>query len=103
MAGLWAIKTFRAKPETEYKLKEMKTLSGLSESEIIRLAIDGISVIREKPSKELMNALSRIENYEKSLRSIADKEEIDEGDKLTIDVCLTRINSLMNEIRKKYI
>lgn len=103
MAGLWAIKTFRAKPETEYKLKEMKILSGLSESEIIRLAIDGIKVIREKPSKELMNALSRIENYEKNFRSIADKDGLDEEDKLTINVCINRINSLMNDIRKKHL
>ena len=42
------IKSFRITPELEYKLNEMQELSGLSQSEIVRLALSGIKAIREK-------------------------------------------------------
>ena len=49
-------KTVRLTAEEEYKLKKMSEISGLTESDILRLFFYNITVIREKPSKELIKS-----------------------------------------------
>ncbi len=44
-------KTVRLTAEEEYKLKKMSEISGLTESDILRLFFYNITVIREKPFK----------------------------------------------------
>lgn len=104
MAEVCVIKSFRITPELEYKLNEIQELSGLSQSEIVRLALSGIKVIREKPSKELMNLLLKINNIGNNLNQITKHANtFDEVDIVSLRVCITQIDSLINEIRKKYL
>ncbi len=104
MAEVCVIKSFRATPELEYKIKSLKELSGLSESEIIRTALSDIKIIKEKPSKELMLSLSKLNNIGNNINQLTKYAntygEID-WDSLT--VCISNLNSVVNEIRKKYL
>ena len=48
MAEICVIKSFRLTPELAYKLEELHELSGLSQSEIVRLSLTGMKTIKEK-------------------------------------------------------
>ena len=104
MAEVCVIKSFRATPELEYKIKSMKELSGLSESEIIRSALSDIKVIRERPSRELMIALSKVNNIGNNINQIAKHANTyDEVDWNSVNVCISNLNSIANEIRKRFL
>ena len=104
MAEVCVIKSFRITPELEYKLVEMQELSGLSQSEIVRLALNGVKLIREKPSKELMKSLSNLNNIGNNINQLAKYANTYKMvDETTLRVCVTNINSMVNEIRKKYL
>ncbi len=104
MAEVCVIKSFRATPELEYKIKSMKELSGLSESEIIRSAVSDIKVIRERPSRELMIALSKVNNIGNNINQIAKHANTyDEVDWNSVNVCISNLNSIANEIRKRFL
>ena len=104
MAEVCVIKSFRATPELEYKIKSMKELSGLSESEIIRSALSDIKVIREKPSRELMIALSKVNNIGNNINQIAKHANTyDEVDWNSVNICISNLNSVANEIRKRFL
>lgn len=104
MAEICVIKSFRLTPELAYKLEEMHELSGLSQSEIVRLSLNGIKVIKEKPSKELMNALLKLNNIGNNINQIAKyANTFDEVDYKTLKVCVTNLNSIVNSIRRNYL
>ena len=104
MAEVCVIKSFRATPELEYKIKSMKELSGLSESEIIRSALSDIKVIRERPSRELMIALSKVNNIGNNINQLAKHANTyDEVDWNSVNVCISNLNSIANEIRKRFL
>ena len=97
-------KSVRITPELELKLVEMQELSGISQSEIIRLALSGIKVLREKPSKELMNSLLKVNNVGTILSQIRDQtKDSGELDYDSVRYCITQLNSLANEIRRKFL
>lgn len=104
MAEICVIKSFRLTPELAYKLEEMHELSGLSQSEIVRLSLTGMKVIREKPPKDLMSSLFKLNNIGNNLNQVAKyANTFDEVDEKTLEVCVTNLNSLVNEIRRKYL
>lgn len=104
MAEVCVVKSFRITPELEYKLVELHELSGLSQSEIVRLALNGVKIIREKPSKELMKALLNLNNVGNNLNQLAKyANTFVTVDETTLKVCITNLNSMVNEIRKKYL
>lgn len=104
MAEVCVIKSFRITPELEYKLVEMQELSGLSQSEIVRLALNGVKLIREKPSKELMKSFSNLNNIGNNINQLAKYANTYKMvDETTLRVCVTNLNSMVNEIRKKYL
>ncbi len=104
MAEVCVVKSFRITPELEYKLVELHELSGLSQSEIVRLALNGVKIIREKPSKELMKALLNLNNVGNNLNQLAKyANTFGTVDETTLKVCITNLNSMVNEIRKKYL
>lgn len=97
-------KTVRLTAEEEYKLKRMSEVSGLTESDIFRLFFYNITVIRAKPSKELMSALLKLNNIGNNVNQIAKHANtFDEIDYNSLRVYLTNLNSLVNEIRNKYL
>lgn len=97
-------KTVRLNAEEEYKLKEMSELSGLSESEILRLFFNNIKIIREKPSRELMNLLLKLNNIGNNINQIAKHTNtFDEIDYKTLMVCVTNLNNMVSEIRKSFL
>lgn len=104
MAEICVIKSFRFTPEIAYKLEEMHELSGLSQSEIVRLSLIGMKVLKEKPSKELMNALLKLNNIGNNINQIArHANTFDEIDYKTLKVCVVNLNSLVNDIRRKFL
>jgi len=97
-------KTVRLTAAEEYKLKKMSEISGLTESDILRLFFYNITVIREKPSKELINSLNKINNIGNNINQIAKHANtFDEIEFDTLKVYLTNLNSLVNEVRNKYL
>ena len=104
MAEVVVTKSFRLTPELEFKLVELQELSGLNQSEIVRLALSGVSVIREKPSKELMNQLLKIKNIGSILNQINQlRKETGELDVDSLRYCISKLNSIANDIRRKYL
>ena len=104
MAEVCVIKSFRITPDLEYKIKDMKELSGLSESEILRESLKGIKIVREKPSKELMVALSKVNNIGNNINKIAKHANtFDDVDWENIMICVANLNCVANEIRKKFL
>ena len=104
MAEVCVIKSFRATPELEYKIKSMKELAGLCEAEIIRSALSDIKVIRERPSRELMIALSKVNNIGNNINQLAKHANTyDEVDWNSVNVCISNLNSIANEIRKRFL
>ena len=103
MAEVCVTKSVRLTPQQEYKLIEMQELSGLSQSEIVRMALDGIKVIREKPSKELMNTLLKLDSIGAKLLKLLEKDNISEEDRVSLKVCATTLHSTTNDVRKKYL
>ena len=104
MAEICVIKSFRLTPELAYKLEEMHELSGLSQSEIVRLSLTGMKVIREKPSKDLMSSLFKLNNIGNNLNQVAKyANTFDEIDYNTLKVCVANLNSLVNDIRRNYL
>ena len=104
MAKTCVIKSFRLTPEIAYKLEEMSELSGLSQSEIVRLSLTGMKTIKEKPSKELMNALLKTNNIGNNINQIAKHANtFDEIDYKTLKLCVANLNSMVNDIRRNYL
>jgi hypothetical protein len=104
MAEVCIIKSFRFTPELAYKLEELHELTGLSQSEIVRLSLNGVKVFEKKPSKELMRDLLKINNIGNNLNQIAKyANTFDSVDENSLRVCLSNLNSMVNEIRKRYL
>jgi len=104
MAEVCVIKSFRLSPELAYKLEEMHNLTGLNQSEIVRLSLGGVKVIEKKPSKELMTLLLKLNNIGNNINQIAKyANTFDTVDEMSLRVCVTNLNSTINEIRKKYL
>lgn len=104
MAEICVIKSFRLTPELAYKLEEMHELSGLSQSEIVRLSLTGTKIIKEKPSKDLMVSLMKLNNIGNSINQLAKySNTFDEVDEKTLKICITNLNSLINDIRRKHL
>ncbi len=97
-------KAIRLTPSEDYRLKEIKEASGLSESTIIRMALSDIKLVRSKPSKELLILLNKINNIGNNINQIARyANTFEELDEKTLIIYLTNLNSLVEETRKKYL
>ena len=104
MAEICVIKSFRLTPELAYKLEELHELSGLSQSEIVRLSLTGMKTIKEKPSKELLSSLLKLNNIGNNINQIArHANTFDEIDYNTLKVCVANLNSMVNDIRRHYL
>ena len=63
-----------------------------------------MKTIKEKPSKDLMNALLKTNNIGNNINQIArHANTFDEIDYKTLKLCVTNLNNLVNEIRRKYL
>lgn len=104
MAEICVIKSFRLTPELAYKLEELHELSGLSQSEIVRLSLTGMKTIKEKPSKELLSSLLKLNNIGNNINQITrHANTFDEIDYNTLKVCVANLNSMVNDIRRHYL
>lgn len=97
------IKTLRLSKDEYIDLKKRAYKSGLSESDIIRLALKGQD-IKEKPSKELYELLYKINNIGNNINQIAkhanQTNEIYYND---LKLYYNQVNQFINDIRKKYL
>ena len=97
-------KAIRLTPSEDYRLKEIKEASGLSESTIIRMALSDIKLVRSKPSKELIILLNKINNIGNNINQIA-KIANQNGEIYyrELKVFMENVEYFIKECRNKYL
>lgn len=104
MAELLITKKFRMTQKDADKLKELSELSGLKESEVIRVFLDSMILKREKVPKDLMDSLNKLHETSKKIESVfKDVEETGNVDTLSLKVYISYLDKLTKEVRAKYL
>ena len=84
-------KTFWLNDDDDNTLKEMKSISGKSEVDIIRKLIRGTQ-IKEKPSEEFYDYLNQLVELRKELKKVRD------GTRYETEIDTKKLNKLIKEI-----
>ena len=97
------IKTFRLSSKDLYKLKEFSRKTKLSESEIIRLALQKV-VLKESSPKEFYDLLNKINNIGNNINQIA-KIANQNGEIYyrELKVFMENVEYFIKECRNKYL
>lgn len=104
MAELLVTKKFRMTQKDADKLRELSELSGLKESEVIRVSLDSMILKRENVPKDLMDSLNKLHETSKKIESVfKDAEQTDNVDILSLKVYISYLDKLTNEVRTKYL
>lgn len=104
MAELLVTKKFRMTQKDADKLKELSELSGLKESEVIRVFLDSTILKREKVPKDLMDSLNKLHETSKKIESVfKDAEQTGNVDTLSLTVYISYLDKLTKEVRTKYL
>lgn len=104
MAELLITKKFRMTQKDADKLKELSELSGLKESEVIRVFLDSTILKREKVPKDLMDSLNKLHETSKKIESVfKDVEQTGNVDILSLKVYISYLDKLTKEVRAKYL
>lgn len=104
MAELLVTKKFRMTQKDADKLRELSELSGLKESEVIRVSLDSMILKRENVPKDLMDFLNKLHETSKKIESVfRDAEQTGNVDTLSLRVYISYLDKLTNEVRTKYL
>lgn len=96
-------KFFRLSLEENRKLKDLSIRSKLSETEVIRTLLDNVT-LKEPPPKEFYTELNNLNKLRNTLQYLLHLTETTGTIyEYELNRCLTRIDHLIKQIKKKYL
>lgn len=103
MAEKIIVKKFRMTEKDYQNLKHLSEVSGLSQGEVIRTCISALKIERQRPSKELMDYLNKMNEIGRKINDITrEANETGNVDTLSLKVYVSYLDKLTKEVRSKY-